>query len=89
MQNSMEMFTFSVFDWKYLFCAILVVKVKIVSLSLSLGLSWNTFFEEIWSIKSEFPVQAKISYILIASAKIREREGSISPFSIYGQLPNS
>ena len=32
MQNSLVMFTFSVFDWKYLFCANLVKKMKIVSL---------------------------------------------------------
>ena len=33
MRNSMEMFTFSVFDWKYPFWATLVQKIKIVSLS--------------------------------------------------------
>ena len=33
MQNSMVMFTFSVFDLKYLFCANMVQKIKIVSLS--------------------------------------------------------
>ena len=35
MQNSMVVFTFSVFDWKYTFSAYLVQKIKIVSLS------WN------------------------------------------------
>ena len=37
MQNSMVMFTFSSFDWKYHFWANLVQKIKIVSLSWNLG----------------------------------------------------
>ena len=39
-------------------------------------------------IKSELSVQAEILYILIDSAKIPEREGSISPSSLYEQLPD-
>ena len=34
MQNSMAMFTFSVFDWKYPFWTNLVQKIKIVTLIL-------------------------------------------------------
>ena len=37
MQNSMVVFTFSALDWKHLFQANLVQKIKIVSLS------WNLF----------------------------------------------
>ena len=49
-------------------------------------LAKNTLFRQIWSIKSELSVQAEISYILIATAKIPEQEGSSSPFNFYGQL---
>ena len=37
MQNSMVMFTFSAFDWKYPFWANLVQNVKIVSLNAKFG----------------------------------------------------
>ena len=36
MRNSVVMFTFSVFDWKYPFCANLVQKIKIVNLILNM-----------------------------------------------------
>ena len=49
----------------------------------------NALFGEIWSIKSELSAQAEILGVLIALAKIPEREGSISSSSFYGQLPEN
>ena len=48
MQNSVTLFTFFIFDWKYPFCANLVQNVKIVSLS------WNLVprLVRIWKIQS-------------------------------------
>ena len=42
--------------------------------SLFLFLIGNTFFRQVWSIKSGLSVQAKILYKLIASAKNPKRE---------------
>ena len=49
----------------------------------------NALFGEIWSIKSELSAQAEILGVLIALAKIPDREGSISSSSFYGQLPEN
>ena len=42
MQNSMVMFTFSVFDWNYPFWVKLIQKIKMVNLS------WNLVPKQIW-----------------------------------------
>ena len=50
---------------------------------------WCSFFLFLipfWPIKSELSVQLEISYILIASTKILEREGSISLSRFYRKL---
>ena len=62
MQNSMVMFTFSVFDWKYHFWVNLVQKVKIVSWNLLLRLIriciiqwWCSLF--LFSVENALPGQ--------------------------------